>query len=80
MTAGLRPRTTPSRTVTCAGCGDWFELSARVEYEHRRSGVPHLCRRCRGIHSGPKASMVEAAKAWWLSRYTLDELRTWPPL
>ena len=36
--------------------------------------------RAAGIAAGPKRAAIEQAKVWWLERYTLGELRSWPPL
>lgn len=64
--------------VRCAGCGDYYAISARVEYEHRRRGLPHRCARCRGIGAGPSPAMVARMKTWWIQTYGLSEIRSWP--
>lgn len=66
--------------VVCADCSDHFELSKRNVREHERRGQAHRCPLCRGIRKGPTPAMVEKAKAFWLSRYTLEELQAWPHL
>src|SRR5713226_3273357 len=72
-------RSAPVVTVRCAGCGVSFDLSARNEFEHRRHGMPHRCPYCRRGAS-PSAAMVVKMRGWWLERYSLGELRSWPPL
>jgi DNA-directed RNA polymerase subunit RPC12/RpoP len=66
--------------VICSDCGVEFELHRRNEFEHRRRGLPHRCRRCRHPQSSPSPAAVARARAWWLERYSLAELRSWPPL
>jgi hypothetical protein len=63
--------------VTCQECGAPFMLSVRNEQRHRREGRPHRCRECRFVTRVTPAA-IEAAKAWWLERYSVDELRSWP--
>ena len=65
--------------VKCA-CGARFELSARVAREHRRHGLPNVCWVCRHPPRPPDPKRLEAMRQWWLDRFTLDELRSWPPL
>jgi hypothetical protein len=72
-------RSAPVVTVRCAGCGISFDLSVRNELEHRRHGLPHRCRCCR-MGASPSAAMVARMRGWWLQRYSLGELRSWPPL
>ena len=69
-----------SEIVSCADCGDPFELSRRTVLEHRRRGLPDLCHPCKHPDTGPGLAAVEAAKGWWLARYPLAELRSWPQL
>jgi hypothetical protein len=68
------------RKVTCSRCGGQYQLSARNARQHRRLGLPDLCEPCRHPVKAPDPKRVEAMKAWWLSRFTLEELRAWPPL
>ena len=60
--------------VDC-GVGHTFALSKRNE------ATPHVCVACRcpASVSGPSAAAIARAKRWWLSRYSLYELRRWPP-
>ena len=74
----MATRLTPSETVSCSECGVEFELAQRNLRRHRRLGTPHRCRACRLPGTSPSAAQIEEAKVWWLSRYTLDELRSWP--
>jgi hypothetical protein len=69
-----------SETVVCRDCGDRFELTERTVLEHRRRGIPHLCHDCKHPDTGAGLAAVEAAKQWWLARYPLAELRSWPPV
>jgi predicted RNA-binding Zn-ribbon protein involved in translation (DUF1610 family) len=70
----------PFVTVPCATCGEDFPLSARKVREHRRSGAPHVCRDCRFPAKPIDARRQEALRQWWLDRFTMEELRSWPPL
>lgn len=65
--------------VICNHCGDGFDLNVRQVYEHRRQALPHLCRTCRGSGRPTRAEIAQA-KRWWLQRFELAELRSWPPL
>jgi hypothetical protein len=71
-------RAEPSVLVQCGECADYFELSRRNVREHERRGVPHKCARCRGVNPGPSPAAIEQAREWWLRRYTLAELQSWP--
>ena len=73
-------RSSPSVEVGCAVCHRTFELSVRNELRHRRRGVPHLCQWCRLPGTRPSRKADEKLKAWWLERFSLDELRSWPPI
>ncbi len=73
-------RTSPTALVVCADCGDRFDLGRRTELEHRRRGLPDLCRSCRHPDSGPGQAAIQAARGWWLARYSLEEIQSWPPL
>jgi hypothetical protein len=67
-------------TVTCSTCGSPFELSPRNIREHRRRGVPHVCHECRHPPNPEEVQRrVMAMKQWWLKRYSLAELQSWPP-
>ena len=70
----------PTVVVTCAECGVDFYLSARREYEHRKRGMPALCGACRHPPKPPDPRTLRAMRRWWLDRFTLDELQSWPPL
>jgi hypothetical protein len=72
-------RKSPAVAVVCATCGSSFDISSRSERDHRRQGVAFVCRRCRG-GAGPSEVEVEKAKRWWLERYSIAELRAWPPV
>jgi DNA-directed RNA polymerase subunit RPC12/RpoP len=62
-----------SRKVSCATCGDTFQLSARNIRAARQAGRPIRCRRCRG-HSTTRR-VREADRRFWLERFTLDEIQ-----
>jgi hypothetical protein len=70
----------PPVPVVCAECGDEYELSARNARVHRRRCTPHVCGFCRHPPKPPDARMLAAMRRWWLDRYTLAELQSWPPL
>jgi hypothetical protein len=72
--------TTTTTVVECVECSDSFELTTRTVAEHRRRGLPDLCHSCRYPDSGPGLAAIEAARRWWLSRYSLEEIQSWPPL
>ena len=72
-------RSTPSTKVICSQCGDGFELSRRNELEHLRHGVLIRCYECKHPRT-PSPAVLAAMKTWWLSRFSLDELKGWPPL
>ena len=55
-------------------------MTRRTVLEHRRRGLPSLCHWCRRPDTGAGQAAIEAAKAWWLKRYPLAELQSWPPL
>jgi len=61
-------------------CGAEYILSARREYEHRKQGTQHVCGPCRCPPKPPDPTMVAAMRGWWLARYSLAELRSWPPI
>jgi hypothetical protein len=42
--------------------------------------MAHVCRACRYPGEGPSEEAIAEAKMWWLSRYSLSELASWPPL
>jgi hypothetical protein len=69
-----------TRTVECAVCAGDFELSARNAREHRRLGTPDVCPTCRHPPKPPDPKRLEAMRAWWLSRFSLEELQSWPPI
>ena len=46
-------RTTRVLEVTCADCGNRFDLSVRNEYQHRRDGTPIRCRALQVPERGP---------------------------
>jgi hypothetical protein len=69
-----------SVVVTCHECDLDFDLSARNAREHRRKGMPDVCGSCRHLAKPPDARMLAVARRWWLDRFTLDELRAWPPI
>ena len=66
--------------VSCHACGVDYELSARNARVHRRLGTPHVCELCRHPPKPPDARMLATMRRWWLDRYTLAELQSWPPL
>jgi DNA-directed RNA polymerase subunit RPC12/RpoP len=72
-------RSTPKTTVVCADCGVDYLLGRCTALEHERQGVPNRCTHCRHPRR-TDAAQVEAAKAWWLERFTLAEIRSWPRL
>jgi hypothetical protein len=67
-------RESPAVDVLCAICRLSFDISSRSEQDHRHGGVALVCRRCRG-NAGPSEVEIEKAKRWWLSKFTVDELR-----
>jgi hypothetical protein len=82
-------------SVTCASCGSAFEITQQMVLHHERTGVPNRCSDCRvgrGRASSsrrarppspqrePSSREVARMHAWWLSRFTVEELRSWPPL
>jgi hypothetical protein len=67
-------------TVACSVCGVDYELSARNAREHRRLGIPHVCDGCRHPPKPPDLGRLDAMRQWWLDRYELAELKSWPPL
>ena len=75
-----RLRRSENVDVNCELCAVSFRLSIRRASEHRRRGTSPRCRTCRHPNEGPSREAVEAAKAWWLERYSLSELANWPPL
>jgi hypothetical protein len=69
------------RLVECARCGSVFELSGSNVRKARRLGRPLVCGGCRHpARPEEDARRLEAMKRWWLARYSLDELRSWPAL
>jgi hypothetical protein len=80
MLRTLAATATPTITVTCADCGQPFELSARNEYGHRRRGTLPRCHACRFPPKPPSARVLAEMRRWWIARYGLEELRSWPPL
>jgi hypothetical protein len=78
-TVAVSVRSTPKSTVVCADCGVDYDLSRRNVLEHERQGIPHRCTRCRHPRRTDTAQ-VEAARQWWLDRFTLAELQSWPHL
>ena len=80
LAAVPRTRATPTEIVVCADCGTMFTLSRRNVLEHDRKGSRHRCSRCRHPHAGPTAAQVETMKGWWVTRYSVEELRSWEPL
>jgi hypothetical protein len=67
-------------TAICSSCGSRFDLSARNAREHRRQGTPVICRVCRFPATPADPRRLAALRQWWLDRYELAELRSWPPL
>lgn len=63
---------TAAMTVRCE-CGVTFTLSARREYEHRKTGTRPRCPDCRSRR--PPVQVTESMRRWWLDRFTLDEIR-----
>ena len=63
--SSVADRVGPSVRMTCADCGDGFDLSSRRAYELRRSARPTLCRTCRR----PSVKLTEAERErylrWW---------------
>ena len=63
--------------MTCADCGDGFDLSVRREYEYRRAAKPPLCQMCRR----PGLKLTDAEREhygrWWreASGLSAGELR-----
>ncbi len=55
-------------------------MSRRTEREHERAGLPDRCAACRYPGAGAAPVQVETMKGWWLARYPLAELQSWPPL
>jgi hypothetical protein len=70
----------PRVRVICSDCGALFEISRSSELEHARRNLRHVCRDCRYPPRRLTAREMVALKSWWLSRYSLAELRSWPPL
>jgi hypothetical protein len=73
-------RAEPSVDVDCEQCGATFRLAKRNLRRHREQNIPHRCLACRHPASvnGPSAAAVAKARKWWLARFSLDELRSWP--
>ena len=68
------PKVVEAAVLLSCGCGAQFELSARNARNHRVNGTQPKCRDCRYGHDGaPRAT--EAMRRWWLSRYSIDEIR-----
>lgn len=63
-----------ARLVSCAKCGESFELSARNARIHRARGTQPTCAGCRHPRSAPKPPTA-TERAWWLERFTPDEIR-----
>lgn len=71
--------------VVCSGCGDTYPLSARRARAARAAGARPLCPGCRRPPLEATAAQMAAYRAWWLERFTPDELRAlatgiWPLL
>jgi hypothetical protein len=66
--------------VECSACGDLFMLAATNVRRSRPLGRPHVCGDCRHRPDPPDPDRLEAFREWWLERFTLDELRSWPPI
>jgi hypothetical protein len=78
--AGENVATTSTPTaIHCSECGVPFELSSRRAREYRKPDSHPRCRECRR-DTAPSPEAIEQAKRWWLARYTVDELRSWPSL
>jgi hypothetical protein len=80
-----RPPSSPAREGTqttklaeqpvvlrCA-CGADFTLSARRARDYRNTGRTPACVGCRWPEPSP--TVTDATRAWWLERYTIDEIR-----
>jgi hypothetical protein len=61
------------RAAVCGSCGTRFDLSPRNVRAWRQRGQEPVCGDCR---HAPKEDpvLVERYKAWWLERYSLEEL------
>jgi hypothetical protein len=70
----------PTVSVVCGECGLDFELSKRNALGHRQRGTLPRCVTCRFPPKPPTPELLAEMKAWWLKQFTLDELRSWPPL
>ncbi len=66
--------------VVCATCGASFELSRRNVRAHDRNGKQHVCSACRNPPKPPDEAQMARLRRWWLDRYSLEELRSWPPI
>ena len=64
-----RPEATVGEPVLCVDCGYVAELAERNLYEWRKRGG-WRCPECRRPPPKPNAAM----RAWWLRRFTRDEL------
>lgn len=78
--ATTEARTTPAVTVTCRDCGADFELATRNVSRHKRDGTAPRCRTCRLPGTQPSREQIAEAREWWLSHFSLEELRSWPQL
>ena len=68
-----RVRSTPVVTVSCADCGDAFELASRNARRHRHDGTAPRCATCRGLARMPQPS--EEDRQFWLERLGIEEER-----
>jgi hypothetical protein len=59
--------------LTCGECGGAFELSARRARIYRNEGTFPRCGECRSTRS--HVNVTPAMRAYWLDRFTLDEIR-----
>jgi hypothetical protein len=71
----------PPVEVVCSSCGDRFTLAATNVRKTRKAGRPFVCGTCRHpAKPAEDARRLAAMRQWWLSRFSLEELRAWPPL
>jgi hypothetical protein len=60
--------------VKCAECDRRYYVSARNAREWRRRGREPVCAECRRRPVRANAKQMAKLRAWWLERFTWDEL------
>ena len=62
-------------TLLCNDCDFEFEVSARWARKIRRGECKQICPSCRRGGAAPRLEVTDADRAYWLERFTLEEIR-----